>query len=208
MIVLLTLAPLSGAGFDLFSALRKVEDRYNNVKTMQLDFEQSLVFRSQPTARRTESGVLYLRKPGKMRWDYRDPAKKLFLSDGKDVYFYSPSTNRVEKSKLKETEDMRAPLAFLLGKLDFQRDFREYRDKPEGLNHWITAIPKSDKAPYKQVEFLLLANGPQISKLRVLGHDDSIMEFSFRNERMNPILDEKLFQFQPLPGVEVMEVSQ
>ena len=66
-------------------------------------------------------GDLYLRKPGKMRWDYKTPAGKLFLSDGKQVYFYNPATNRAEKTKLKETEDMRAPLAFLLGKLDFEQ---------------------------------------------------------------------------------------
>lgn len=109
VLLLLSVSGLMAAGFDLMPALKKVEDRYNNVRTLEIDFTQTMSFLAQPTAKRTESGVLYLRKPGKMRWDYQQPSKKVFLSDGKDVYFYTPAANRMERSKLKETEDMRAP---------------------------------------------------------------------------------------------------
>jgi outer membrane lipoprotein carrier protein len=196
----------SAPEFDLMATLHKLEDRYNNIKTMQVDFTQSLVYSLQPSAKRLESGVLYLRKPGKMRWDYREPAKKLFLSDGKDIYFYSPAANRVEKSKVKETEDMRAPLAFLIGRLDFERDFKEYIVRTEGQDRWITAKPRSTKAPYTEVRFLLLPN-LQISRLRVMGQDQSVMEFTFKDEKLNPKLDDKLFQFTPPPGAEVVDVT-
>ncbi len=55
------------------------------------------------------------------------------------MYLYTPETHRVEKTKLKASEDMRAPLAFLLGKLDFAKDFRDFDLKPEGKNYLITA---------------------------------------------------------------------
>lgn len=205
---LLSMMPLLGWGadFDLTSTLRKLEDRYNNLKTMQVEFTQTISYKAQPAAKRTESGVLYLKKPGRMRWDYREPARKLFLSDGKDIYFYSPAANRVEKSKLKETEDMRAPLAFLIGRLDFQRDFREYVVRQDGPDRWITARPRSDQAPYTEVRFLLTPS-IQISRLRVVGHDDSIMEFQFNHEQLNPKLDDKMFQFQAPAGVEMIDVN-
>jgi outer membrane lipoprotein carrier protein len=206
LLLLLSVGGLQAAGFDLMPALKKVEDRYNNVRTLELDFTQTMSFLAQPTAKRTESGVLYLRKPGKMRWDYQQPTRKVFLSDGKDVFFYTPAANRMERSKLKETEDMRAPLAFLLGRLDFNRDFREYRVREENGGHWIVAKPKSDKAPYKEVEFLLLPDS-RISRLRVLGQDESLMEFTFRNERLNPPIDDKLFHLEVPQGVEVVEVA-
>jgi outer membrane lipoprotein carrier protein len=204
--VLFTALLCPAADFDLTSTLRKLEDRYNNLKTMQVEFSQTLVYATQPTAKRTESGVLYLKKPGRMRWDYRDPAQKLFLSDGKDIYFYSPAANRVEKSKLKETEDMRAPLAFLIGRLDFQRDFKEYIIRSEGADKWITAKPRSESAPYKEVQFLLKPT-LEISRLRVMGQDQSVMEFQFQNERLNPKLDDKMFQFQAPAGVEMVDVT-
>lgn len=206
--LLLLLAPAGAAPpeFDLRAALKRLEDRYNSVRTLQVDFQQTLSFAAQPTAKRTESGVLTLRKPGRMRWDYRTPHPKLFLSDGKDVYFYSPAANRVEKSRLKETDDLRAPLAFLIGRLDFQRDFREYRTVTEGNRRWVTAIPKSDKAPYKEVQFLL-AGDNVISDLKVIGYDTSIMEFQFRNEKLNPPVDDRLFVFSAPPGAEVVLVG-
>jgi outer membrane lipoprotein carrier protein len=194
------------ADFDLTAALRKVESRYNNIRAMQADFDQTLRYASQPKASRSESGTLVLKRPGKMRWDYQSPAKKLFLSDGKDVYFYSPNMNRVEKSKLKETDDMRAPLAFLIGRLDFARDFREYRTRPEGADHWITAKPKSDKAPYREVQFRLTADF-RITQLRVLGQDESIMDYTFRNEKLNPPVDDALFRFQAPAGADVVDLS-
>lgn len=207
--ILFQLAALSSPAqsFDLTSTLRKLEDRYNNIRTLQLEFDQTISYTIQPSAKRSESGILFLRKPGKMRWEYQQPQKKLFVSDGKDIFFYSPAANRVEKSKLKETEDMRAPLAFLIGRLDFNRDFKEYRIREEGPNRWITAIPKSDKAPYKEVQFLLLSN-LQIAQLRVLGHDESIMDFRFRNEKLNPSLNDSLFTFQPPAGAELVTVGE
>ena len=83
------------------------------------------------------------------------PPGKLFVSDGKFIYSYTPQDNRAEKMKLKETDDMRAPLAFLLGRLDFNKDFREFRAHAEDGGVFITAIPKSDKLPYSEVSFLV-----------------------------------------------------
>lgn len=197
----------AAGNWSLTEALTKLERRYNNIRSMRVEFEQSLSHLAQSAPKRTESGVLYLRKPARMRWEYRQPARKLFLCDGKDIYFYSPQANRVERSKLKESDDMRAPLAFLIGKLDFNRDFREYRVRAEGPNRWITALPRSDKAAYERVEFLLGGNF-EILRLNVFGYDKSVMEFVFRNETLNPPLDDNLFRFQMPDGAELVEISQ
>jgi len=158
--------------------------------------------------RQTEAGNLYLRKPGRMRWDYRTPAGKLFLSDGKQVYFYNPSTNRAEKTKLRETEDMRAPLAFLLGKLDFDKDFTKFQMKNEGNDAVITAVPKSDKLPYKQVEFTVNPlKGYSIGRLVISGQDGSVLTFRFLNEVVNPNVSEKMFRFQLPPGAEWVDLT-
>jgi outer membrane lipoprotein carrier protein len=65
-----------------------------------------------------------------MRWDYLRPAGKLFISDGKTVYLYSASENRVEKMPLKDTEDMRAPLAFLLGQARHEEGISRFFNPP------------------------------------------------------------------------------
>ena len=60
-----------GADLDLARFLKSVETRYNTVKTLEMDFEQTYIAPNK--ARRTESGRLFLRKPGRMRWEYAIP---------------------------------------------------------------------------------------------------------------------------------------
>lgn len=190
---------------DLADILKGVESRYNGARTLEVQFQQTYdVPRRGP---KTEAGTLFLRKPGRMRWQYTDPAGKLFISDGKFIWLYVPAGNRVERSKVKESEDMRAPLAFLLGRVDFNRDFKRFVTRAKEGDTWITAEPRSDRAPYTQVQFRV---GPayEIRELEVIGQDNSTMSFRFANEKLNPRLGENLFRFQPPPGAQVMEEGQ
>jgi outer membrane lipoprotein carrier protein len=189
----------------LDTLLKGVETRYNQAKTLQVLFHEDYTPPGRP--RRTESGTLALRKPGKMRWDYVQPKGKLFVCDGKFLWLYTPDENRAEKMKLKESDDMRAPLAFLLGKLDFQKEFRNIVAKPEGPSFRIQAEPKTDNLPYSAVEFVVGA-GQQIQSVKVTGFDHSILEFHFEQERMDPELDAGLFQFHVPKGAQLVEAGQ
>ncbi|MCU0228968.1 MAG: outer membrane lipoprotein carrier protein LolA [Bryobacterales bacterium] len=193
-----------GAQTRISPILQGIESRYNAMQTLQVEFTQ--VFRFGPRSR-TEQGVLYLRKPGRMRWEYSEPSGKVFLSDGKYVYLYSPSTQVVERSPFKATDDLRAPLAFLLGKLDFQRDFARFTLKPEGTNYWITAEPKNPKSPYSMVSFLVSPNY-EIVEVEVTGMDQAVNRFRFRNEQRNVAVTEAKFAFQPPAGTRLVEAEQ
>ena len=182
--------------------LKEVERRYNRAETLQVGFTET--YSAPNRAARTESGTLYLRKPGRMRWDYTSPAGKLFGSDGKKVYLYLPSSNHFESMKLKETEDMRAPLAFLLGKLNFEKDFQNIQARPEGEDTLITAEPKEGNLPYSKVEFVVSPTFV-IRKLRIHNLDQSVLDFVFESEKVNPLLDNGLFRFRPPAGAEVVE---
>jgi outer membrane lipoprotein carrier protein len=185
--------------------LKGVEARYNKARTLQVLFHED--YTPPGRAKRTESGTLVLRKPGKMRWDYDQPKGKLFVSDGKSLWLYTPADNRAERMKLKESDDMRAPLAFLLGKLDFQKEFRNLQGKPEGAGTRITAEPKTDSLPYSAVEFVVGAD-QRIQVVKVTGFDHSILEFRFEDEKVDPQLDSRLFQFQAPKGAQVVEAGQ
>src|SRR5258708_2388916 len=113
---------------DVDRTLKGIEDRYNHAQTLQLRFTET--YHRQGRVR-VEKGELYLRKPGRMRWQYSAPSGKLFVSDGKFIYSYTPQENRAEKMKLKEADDLRAPLPFLLGRLHFAHDSREFPAQPE-----------------------------------------------------------------------------
>ena len=188
------------ASLDLL--LRGVENRYNKAKTLQVLFQEDYTPLGRP--RRTESGRLLLRKPGKMRWDYNQPAGKLFVSDGKFLWLYTPAEHRAEKMKLQESDDMRAPLAFLLGKLNFDKEFRNIQANPQGNGQVITAEPKTDNLPYSAVEFAVDKES-RILRVKVTQFDRSILEFRFDNEILNPALEPKWFEFQVPKGAELVQ---
>ena len=186
----------------LDTLLKSLESRYNQAKTLQVQFHEDYTPLGRP--RRSESGTLLLRRPGKMRWDYDQPKGMLFVSDGKFFWLYTPAENRAEKMKLRESDDMRVPLAFLLGKLNFQKEFRNVQATPDGPNRRITAEPKTDNLPYSAVEFVV-APDTSIRVVKVTGFDRSTLEFHFDGEKVDPKLDDKLFRFELPKGAELVE---
>lgn len=185
--------------------LKKVEGRYNKSQSLRLDFSES--YAGVKTPSQGESGVLYLRKPGRMRWEYASPAGKLFISDGKEVFLYDPRDQKAEKSKLKESADVRAPLAFLLGKLDFQKEFKSFQTRAEGSNTWIVCEPKSENLAYTKVEFLATPDG-EIRRVNVTLQDSSKLNFTFNNEQLNAPVTPAMFVFKAPQGVPIVEAEQ
>jgi outer membrane lipoprotein carrier protein len=194
-----------GADTRLETILHGVESRYNKAKTLQVLFKEE--YTPPGKGRRTDSGILMLSKPRKMRWVYSQPPGKLFVSDGKLLWLYTPDENRVEKMKFQETDDLRAPLAFLLGKLNFEKEFRNLQSKIEGADTRILAEPRTDDLPYSAVEFLVGLDF-HIREVKVTSFDHSVLRFTFDQERLDPPLDAKLFQFQTPKGAELVEAGQ
>jgi outer membrane lipoprotein carrier protein len=185
--------------------IKQVQDRYNGARTLSVNFVES--YSIEGHRRPPEAGNLILRKQGKMRWDYTQPAGKLFISDGKNLFLYTAGDNRVEKVPLKDTEDMRAPLAFLLGHLEMKKEFRDFQVRAAEGGTWLDAAAKSDRMPYEQVEMLIAPDG-SIIDLKVLGRDQSLLEYAFTGERLNPPVSDALFHFQIPPGAEVVNAVE
>ena len=181
--------------------IKKVQARYNGARTLSVHFVENYSILGHP--RPAESGTLTLRKQGKMRWDYSRPEGKLFISDGKEVFLYTAPDNRVEKVPLKDTEDMRAPLAFLLGRLDMKKEFRDFQSREADGGTWLDAAAKTDRLPYEKIQMLVTPKG-SIQKLNVLGRDQSLLSYEFTDEKLNPPLNDILFHFEIPPGAQVV----
>jgi outer membrane lipoprotein carrier protein len=191
----------------LREVLRGVENRYNRLKSMKAQFQQT--FRQGGRSVRREQGTLYLSKPGRMRWEYESPESKLFLTDGKRVILFVPSENRVMESPVKETEDVRAPLAFLLGRLNFDEQFQRMETGPQ-----LVPAEKGNfvfKAHSKQLaerlEWVLFEVSPVTYEIRrVIARERGGLENEFRFDAVenNPALAASLFQFTAPAGAQVV----
>jgi outer membrane lipoprotein carrier protein len=185
--------------------IQQVEQHYNKARTLTVNFVEDYAI--QGRRRPPETGMLTLRKQGKMRWDYSKPAGKLFVCDGKMLYLYTADDNKVEEIPLKDTEDMRAPLAFLLGHLDLKRDFHDFDTHAGQGGIWLEASAKSAKTLYEKIEMLVAGSG-EISRLIVVGRDTSRLEFGLSHEQVNPVVNDSLFAFKIPPGAEVVSAIE
>src|SRR3974390_3809338 len=104
---------------DVHAVADKVDQRYNHMQTLQAQFAETY---SGAGMKRTESGTLELKKPGRMRWDYTAPRPKMFVTDGATAWFYVPGERQARRAPAKQIEDLRSPLRYLLGKTKLEKE--------------------------------------------------------------------------------------
>jgi outer membrane lipoprotein carrier protein len=195
-------APASG----VHEIARAVDDHYNHLRTLQAEFTES--YRG-AGPERTESGTLLLKKPGKMRWEYRSPKEKLFLSDGKAAWFYVPGDHQVRKVPLKQLDDLRSPIAFLLGHTRLEKELQGLSKAPDMAaaspgNVTVRGTPKSLSDRVSQV-VLEINRDRQIVRILIEQIDSSVTEYRFTSLQEGIELPEKNFRFAAPSGVEVVE---
>jgi len=191
---------------DVHAIAQDVGERYNHLHTLQAEFTE--IYRGAGTER-TESGTLWLKKPGKMRWEYRSPREKLFLSDGKDAWFYVPGERQVRRTAVKKLDDLRSPLAFLLGKTKLEKELQGLSLAPDVAplaagDVVLRGVPKSLADRVSQV---LLEITPEhwIGRILVEEGDGSVTEYRFTGQRENVAVPDQRFQFATPDGVEVID---
>lgn len=198
------------AGGEAERLMDQVQKKLSTLFALRADFVQKF---TQGKDQQVESGVLWLSRGEKMRWNYHRPQEKLFLVDGKHQYTWIPSENRVFRESLKATEDRRTPLLLLLGKLHWKKIFSKVEPMGRlgaGASEIIQvrAAPKEESSGYQSVELSVEKNTLHLVRIRIDNMDRSIMEFSFANIQENPRIDPRQFSFRIPPGAEVIEQKQ
>ena len=206
--LLLTLRPAVAANptLDVHAIAQAVDNRYNHLQTLQAEFTET--YRG-AGIERSESGSLWLKKPGKMRWEYRSPKEKLFLSDGKDAWFYLPGDRQVRRSSVKKLDDLRSPLGFLLGKTRLEKELDGLSAAPDVApltagNVVLRGVPKAMGDRVNEV-VLEITPDYHLARIQFEEADESVTEYRFSDQRENAGIADQLFRFSPPPGVEVVD---
>jgi outer membrane lipoprotein carrier protein len=183
-----------------------VDRHYNGLRSLQTQFTETYHGAGMS---REESGTLWLKHPGKMRWDYSQPRKKEFISDGKNAYFYVQGEPQATRADVKSLDDLRSPLRYLLGKTRLQQEFEGLSIAPdvqpeEAGDVVLRGIPKNMKDRVSQV-LLEITPDSQIRRILIEEVDGSTTEFRFRDPKENVAVADSFFHFTPPPGVEILE---
>jgi outer membrane lipoprotein carrier protein len=216
LLMILAMTCSSASPQDLHSIAAAVDAHYNRLHSLQAEFVET--YRGSGMER-AESGTVWLekagmktpgsKKPGKMRWEYRSPREKLFVSDGRDAWFYVPGDRQVRKTEAKKLEDVRSPLAFLLGKSKLEKELQGLSVavdvKPEQAGDVVLrGVPG---AMSDRVSGILVEVTPEhvIDRIVVEAVDGSSTEYRFSDQKENVEIPAGRFEFQVPAGVETVE---
>ncbi len=202
------------------NALRHaLESRYRHATTLKAAFYQR--YDDGKGGGHAESGTVYFSHPGRMRWEYESPEQKLFLVDGKNVWFYVPADHTASRAKMKESSDWRTPIAVLAGKADLAKLCRSLEvvdasapdakpdEKPlSPADSVLRCTPRENTgAMGEEVRDVVLEMDPEAHLVRVLIRQPGNLETEFRfgNWQENITIPEDKFHFSPPQGVAVVD---
>ena len=147
-----------------------------------------------------------------MRWEYHQPREKLFLSDSHTAFFYVPGERQARRTPLKDLDDLRSPLRYLLGKTKLEKEFDglslavDLTPMKSG-NTVLRGVPRSMKDRVSEV-ILEISPAYQIDRIVIREVDGTVTDFRFSSAQENIPVQDSLFRFTPPPGVEVIEENQ
>ena len=189
-----------------------LEEHYRQPRTLQAVFLER--YSEGKRQARIESGTVYFRRPGQMRWEYDSPEKKLFLVDGKTTWFYVPYDHTVTKAPVKESSDWRTPLALLTGKADLSRlcsgiDIISQTGTPSG-HAVLRCIPKEAKSrsegnDYTEVLLEVDTSTGELARIEIRQPGEIELEYRFGKWQTDIPLAGDLFRFQVPSGVAIVD---
>jgi len=196
----------TGSAPDLKDVAAAVDAHYNHLHSLEAQFTE--LYRGSGLER-TESGTLWLKKPGKMRWEYRSPREKLFVSDGRDAWFYVPDDRQARKMAAKKLEDIRSPLALLLGKTKLEKELQGLSLAPDVTplapgNVVFRGVPT---AFADQISEIMLEVTPEhrMARIVISQVDGATTEYRFTEQKEDLPLADGRFQFKPPAGTETVD---
>lgn len=191
---------------------RAIQAHYRHAQTLKALFLET--YRAGQEDLRVESGTVYFRRPGQMRWDYESPSTKLFLIDGHNVWFYIPADHAASRTPVRQSADWRTPFALLTGKarlsdLCSRLTVVPSEGGPGSPPPGDTVLDCTPRGPAGGENGFLDAlievdSSNRLVRVTLRQPADVSTEVRFGDWKENLPLPKSLFQFQPPPGVSVI----
>lgn len=204
--------PEDKAGREVREVVKKIQTRYEQTKDLQAEFRQVTKIEGFATPL-TSSGNLFIKKPGRLRWDYREPDVQEIYVNGNELMMYVPQHKQVLVGKLTQMAASQAPLQLLQGaaKLDehFEAQATLGGERGEGGVPLVTLIPR-DAGPesVRTVVRIVVEAQPKtyfIKTVSIYEVSGNVATFQFGNLQPNTGLKGELFEFAVPAGVEVVK---
>ncbi len=187
--------------------MTKLQAFYDGTEDFQADFEQVYKHKIYDEEKKS-SGKVYIQRPGKMRWEYKKPDKKVFIADGKFIWVYEESINQVTKQPIDES-DLPVAITFLVGKGKLVDEFKPKlvpHEKFEKKGKLVLELtPKKPTSQYKKLLFIVDKQDYQVERTIIIDGSGNTNTMRFKNTQINKGISKKKFEFKPPKGATVVE---
>lgn len=193
---------------DLNGVVDKVDATCSRVQDLSAQFHQTATNRSLGQVQEA-SGILLVKRPGKMRWEYQKPEARLFVTDGKTLWVYSPADKQVVVQDVGEAFSSRVPLSFLAGECQLRREFTiaaaENAATRGSTSFMILDLkPKHPEAGIARILLEVNLQTYTVEKTTVFDTAGNTTVIALTQLKLNTGLPEQQFRFTPPPGVTVV----
>ena len=180
---------------------RRVETRHRTLVDLTASFVQT--YRSGMLGRAiVEKGALILKPPGRMRWEYREPEKKTFVSDGTTFYFYVPADRQVIVRSQADSRGI--PALLLSGRGEILTHFVVTEEKaPSPEIRRLRLVPREADPEIDHV-LLDVDGSARIRGIAVVDAQGNRSQFAFDRFKENVGVEDRQFRFEVPRGVEVV----
>lgn len=174
-------------------------------QSLAAEFTQTTMTKSARS--RNASGAFAISKPGLLRWEVKKPYPQLQVLNGKEFWMFDPDLAQASVRPI-EAANLTGIAALLLNTNSLSRDQLMARyefteaGKRDGLE-WVRVVPKT---PEPGIASLVVGLDPDAMMQRFEIHDNlgQVTRVTLSRVLKNTVLDPKLFQFVPPPGVSVL----
>lgn len=193
----------SGATLTVDAVIRGLESTYGTMQDLKGDFSQT-AFNKSLNQTIPAHGTMYMKRGGKLRWEYAEPTPQQIVSDGKTLWVYTPSLNQVNVGDAPEA--LAGPAGSFLAGLGRLREHFEVRflnPAQPRADDGMVVLDLEPKQPQPTMTRLLLSVDPrgwQVRRAVVYDQFDNTVTMQFERLTVNSGLADALFTFVPPRG--------
>jgi outer membrane lipoprotein carrier protein len=184
----------------------KIQKFYDATKELSASFEQTIESGVGGRPKKA-AGEVFLKKPGKMRWDYVKPEKKLMVADGKTLWVYEEEDAQAFKQSM-TSSTLPAQVSFLVGEGKLADEFDATITKVEGVGGpddvVLKMVPKAATTAYRYLLFVADPKTGQVKETVIYDQQGGTNRLKFANVKINSGVDDAKFRFTPPAGTKIV----
>jgi len=197
----LFLVPALSSAEDASEVVSRLQRKYESINTIKAGFTQEVA--SKGMAPMKSRGQVWLKKPGKMRWEYNEPARDLIVSDGKTLWLFQPDLNQAIKSPASTGASSMAT-DFLTGMGNIEKEFIVLLSAADGPRHVLTLTPRTAQQGLRKLVLEVGKKSYLVEKTVITDHFGNQTTVSFTGMKLNSPVKDSLFKYAPPKGTAIV----